>query len=285
MAELSALLHMDGTYTIRSGSRHLLVTDSSSVNTVKKTYTLIHSLFNVETPLIRVRTRSPRHQNIYRLEIADQPGFFQMLNEIGVLDSSLSPEPTIPARLTRKGCCCSSSLRGAFLGGGYVSEPYGPADLEIACSTAEFARTLMVLMSSKSIEAGMRMRRGQYVVYLKKRQEISYLLAVIGAHNEHLEWESQTIINTTKNQVNRVVNCDAANAKRLAEASIRQREAIAELEQRGLLDDADVGLSEIARARLEHPNASLAELGRMIDPSISKSSVQSRLRRLERMLE
>lgn len=284
LAELSALLHMDGTYTIRGGKRHVLVTDSSGVNTARKIFTLIHALFDVETPVIQVQRSSPCHENIYRLEIGDQPGFQQMLYELGILDRRLSPERSLPIRITRNDCCVAAALRGAFLGGGYVSEEFGPADLEISFSSGEASRSFEQLFIRKSLSPGFRARRGQWVLYLKKREQISAFLAVTGAHSAHLQWESQTIINSTKNKVNRLVNCDAANARRLAEASLMQREVISELMSLGLLGRGDPVLLEMAEARIRHPQASLAELGKLLDPPVSKSSVQSRMRRLLSLL-
>ncbi len=285
LAELSALLHMDGTYTIRGMQGHYLVTESSSPGTARKIYSLIHSLFSLETGVVKVSRSTPRRGNVYRLEIPDQPGFHQVLNELGVLDASLSPEPVVPARLTRYECCSGAALRGAFLGGGYVSEAYGRANLEISFTGADACEACAELMRRRSITPGIRKRRGQWVLYLKRRQHISDLLAVMGAHSAHLEWESQTILNSTKNEVNRLVNCDAANARRLSDASLRQREAIEKLVSQGALASADPRLSELAQARMSRPQASLAELGRMLDPPVTKAVVQSRMRRLEQLAE
>lgn len=284
IAELSALLHMDGTYRIRGHEGHYLVSESSGVHTARKIYTLIHQLFQVETSLVKVQRSSPRRESVYRLEIPEQEGFHQMLNEIGVLDSSLSPDTAIPRRITRNACCVAAALRGAFQGGGYLTEPYGPADFEIAFSSKDTAVAFRDLFSRKSLEPGMRQRGNQWVLYLKKRQQISDFLAVTGAYSAHLEWESQTIIKATKNAVNRLVNCDAANARRLAEASLRQREVIKELRGLGLLDNADPVLVELAGVRTAHPQASLAELGKLLEPPVSKAAVQGRMRRLSSML-
>lgn len=285
LAELSALLHVDGTYTIRGRRGHFLVTESSSPGTARKIYSLTHSLFTIETSVVKVSRSTPRRGNVYRLEIPDQPGFHQVMNELGVLDASLSPEPVVPGRLTRSECCAGAALRGAFLGGGYVSEAYGRADLEISLNDEGACEGFAALMRRRSIDPGVRRRRGQWVLYLKRRRDISEFLAVTGAHSAHLEWESQTIINSTKNEVNRLVNCDAANARRLSDASLRQREIIERLAAGGLLANADSRLSELAELRLARPQASMAELGRMLEPPVSKAVVQSRMRRLERIAE
>ena len=262
----------------------MLITESSGVYTARKIYSLVHTLFTLETPVIKVTRSTPRRGDVYRLEIPDQPGFQQALNELGILDAHLSPEPVVPRRLTRSECCAASALRGAFLGGGYVSEPFGQADFEISFATETAAGAFEDLFRRRGLEPRMRQRRSQWVLYLKKRQQISSFLAVVGAHAAHLEWESRTIMNSTRNDVNRLVNCDAANARRLAEASHRQRELASRLLAGGALIDAPGELAELAEARLAYPQASLAELGSLLDPPVSKSTVQSRMRRLESML-
>lgn len=283
LAELSALLHMDGTYAIRSGG-HMLLTESSGVYTARKIYTLLHALFTLETPLVKVKRSTPRRGTVYRLEIHDQPGFHQVLHELGVLDSSLTPEPVVPRRITRSDCCAAAAMRGAFLGGGFVSEPYGPAELEISFSVRRAAEAMAEIFARKGLPRAVRERRGQWVLYLKRRQNISEFLALTGAHEAHLDWESRTIMNATRNTVNRLVNCDSANARRLAEASLRQRELVTRLAGLGLLDGAPGPVKEMAELRLEHPQASLAELGRLAEPPVSKAVVQGRMRKLEAML-
>jgi hypothetical protein len=44
-------------------------------------------------------------------------------------------------------------------------------------------------------------------------------------------------------------------------------------------------LSGIAELRLEHPDVSLKELGKMLDPPIGKSGVNHRLRKLSEIAE
>ncbi|MBK5092345.1 MAG: DNA-binding protein WhiA [Actinobacteria bacterium] len=281
LAELSALLHMDGKYGVRGREGNFLVTESSSAYTARKIYTLMHSLFDVETSMVKVERSSPRKGNVYKLEVTEQPGFHQMLNELGVLDSSLSPEPWVPKRLAGRECCLAAVLRGAFLGGGYISEPYGLADFEISLSSKAAALACEELFNKKGLRPGIRKRRNQWVLYLKKREQISDFLAITGAHSTHLEWESQTIMNSTRNRVNRLVNCDTSNARRLSEASLRQREAIKEIKALGLLEMANPKLIELAEARLTYPQASLAELGMLLNTPVSKATVQGRMRRLE----
>lgn len=285
LAELSSLIHMEGVYRIRGSKGHSVATESTDVRTARKIYTLLHILFNVETPMVKIEQSTPCKRSVYRIEIPDQVGFHQILNELGILDSSLVPEPSIPPRLVRNECCVAAAMRGAFLGGGYISEPHGLYDFEIAFSSMEAAGLFCRLFRRKGLDPGVRQRRTQWVLYMKSMKTISEFLAITGAHGAYLDWESRMIINSTRNRVNRLVNCDQANVKRLTRASLRQREAIEKLKSAGMLDGLDPFLQEIAEVRLLNPQASMSEIGQMLEPPVSKSVVQGRMRRLEALAE
>ena len=51
------------------------------------------------------------------------------------------------------------------------------------------------------------------------------------------------------------------------------------------IENLPVGLKEIARLRLENPEASMSELGKMLRPVLGKSGVNHRLRKLEKLLK
>ena len=71
-------------------------------------------------------------------------------------------------------------------------------------------------------------------------------------------------------------------SRRTSAAALRQLEAIAYLETRGLLDDLPAALREMAALRLEHPYLNLAELAAESPEALTRSAVNHRLRRLER---
>ena len=55
------------------------------------------------------------------------------------------------------------------------------------------------------------------------------------------------------------------------------------IEEKIGLSALDEPLREVARLRLAHPEASLQELGAMLEPPLTKSGVNHRLRRLEKI--
>ena len=83
-----------------------------------------------------------------------------------------------------------------------------------------------------------------------------------------------------RNSLNRKVNCEAANIHKTVNAAVKQIEDIRFIEKTVGLQDLSEGLEEIARLRLQYPEATLKELGTMLNPQVGKSGVNHRLRKL-----
>ena len=83
-----------------------------------------------------------------------------------------------------------------------------------------------------------------------------------------------------RNTVNRRVNCETANINKTVNAAVKQMEDIKLIEKKTGLENLNEGLAEIARLRLQYPEATLKELGMMLNPQVGKSGVNHRLRKL-----
>ena len=87
-----------------------------------------------------------------------------------------------------------------------------------------------------------------------------------------------------RNSVNRLVNAETANMQKTAIAANKQVSQIQMIaKQIGGLDFLPQKLREVAQARLDHPDESLAELGDILE--ISKSGVNHRMRKLKQLAE
>ena len=76
------------------------------------------------------------------------------------------------------------------------------------------------------------------------------------------------------------MNCETANLNKTVNAAVKQVEDIMFLKQQGKLTDLPKALIEIADLRLEYQDASLKELGDMLNPPVGKSGVNHRLRKI-----
>ena len=76
---------------------------------------------------------------------------------------------------------------------------------------------------------------------------------------------------------------DEANVSRTVEAALRQTADIRLIDMEEGLIHLAPALNKLARLRLEHPGASMEDLGLMMVPPISKSAVNHRFRRLAKI--
>jgi DNA-binding protein WhiA len=198
----------------------------------------------------------------------------QLLHEVGVLSTALAPLPEPPGRLLQRRCCRAAYLRGAFVAAGSVSAPRAAGHLEIRAPEPEGAELVRRVARTDGVALHVSVRRGHAVAYAKSKQTIRELLAHMGAHDAVLSVDEAEVISRTREHANRATNCDEANLARQGSAARAQTEAIAALD----IDALGAGLRQVAELRLAHPDLSLAELGGLARPPLSKSAVAGRMR-------
>lgn len=246
---------------LSSGNKSALQLNLSSARTARKVFLLLAGT-GVERPsLTVVRTR---RQHRYKVSLPDFPG---------VIDPDPSGHPS-------QRCCRRAYLRGAFLARGSLTSPDRTYHLEISVTSREVSEQLVVLLDHLGISAGIAPKRQGYVVYLKDGEQIGEFLRLVEAHQAVLALENVRIVKDMRNQVNRLVNAETANVDKTVAASMHQTAAITYLADKIGIESFPYRLRTVARARLAMPYASLAELGASLEPKISKSAVNHRLRRL-----
>jgi DNA-binding protein WhiA len=280
LAELSALMHIEGTLHILGANRIAFHTESESAAVARKMFQLSKELFSL-SPEIRVH-KVPRlsGHNCYYLYLGEDERTAQVLNELGLIDNSMRPVLGVPARIVRRYCCGISYLRGAFLGGGYVSRPDQPVHLEINVQHPEMAGGLCDLLARYSLNAQVSTHKRLYAVYSKSRDDRVGFLALLGAYNSVLRLENDAVLREIKEKINRKVNSETANLERTVNAAQNQLKDIRYIEMTVGLEGLPCSLREVADVRLRHPEASLKELGSYLQPPISKSAVYHRLLRI-----
>jgi len=161
-----------------------------------------------------------------------------------------------------------------------MSNPKKAYHMEFVTDDLEKAERLQEIIRAFSVDAKIIQRKKHYVVYIKEGSQIVDLLNVMEAHVSLMDLENVRIIKEMRNQVNRQVNCEAANISKTVNAASKQIEDIIFIRDHVGFGNLNEGLRDIARLRIEHPEASLKELGAMLQPPISKSGVNHRLRKL-----
>lgn len=176
-------------------------------------------------------------------------------------------------RGSRDAAARSAYLAGAFQGCGSIVRPGGKGGyhLEFVHREEEFVRRVAGFSRAKLTVAR---RRNRWLAYTKSADGVTTFLSQLGLHDAVLEYEARAVLGEAKANANRLTNFDSANAGRTARAAARQQRALEKLDPEGLPD----ALREMLALRLEHPDASLAELARL--GGMTKSAANHRLRRL-----
>lgn len=190
-------------------------------------------------------------------------------------------ELTYPERVPPCPHCLSHFLRGIFLAVGRMSDFRKLYRLEFSCGDRREA--LASLLSEITDEPRRTERRGEQLLYYKTNSAICDLLAFIGAESSAFALINDNIEAGYRNAANRRANCEARNIERSVEASMRFVHIVRRLEAADLLGRLPDELRETAILRAENPTVSLATLGGRCSPPVSKSGMNHRLEKIERL--
>ena len=178
-------------------------------------------------------------------------------------------------------CCRTAFLRGAFLGGGSVTDPAKGYHMELTTTHQAVAReTRVLIQDAMEFTAKTAQRNGCVVLYIKQSEQISELLALLGAGVASMGIIEARLEKELNNKVNRRCNCDDANISKVVDAAQGQLNAIEILKEKGLLEKLPAKLQQAAAARENNPESSLSELAVMMDPPITKPAMNQRLKKL-----
>ena len=177
-------------------------------------------------------------------------------------------------------CCRAAFLRGAFMAGGSVTDPEKRYHLELATSHLRVSREVRTLMDEMGFAPKCIDRAGSHVLYFKQSDLIEDFLTTLGAPVCAMGVMEAKVEKDLRNGVNRRVNCETANLGKAVDAAQEQLAAIRRLEERGLFQDLPDKLRQTAQLRRENPEATLLELAQSMDPPVSKSAINHRMRKL-----
>ena len=128
-------------------------------------------------------------------------------------------------------------------------------------------------------------RKGSGVLYYKQSDSIEDFLTCVGAPVSAMAVMQAKIEKDWRNEANRKTNCDTANVSKAVDAAQQQLAVLRRLEKCGILETLNDKLSQTAKLRREHPEATLAELAELHEPPTTKSTVNHRMRKLMALAE
>jgi hypothetical protein len=280
-AEFAALIKTNGTLLPTKDNQVVLNINTESAALARKNFLLLKEIFQIYAHIQVKRKRKLRKNNIYIVRVSSPADASRVLERLRILDDKSQLKETIPGRLVRKECCRRAYLRGLFLGSGSINNPSSNYHLEITSSSENYAREICRLLQKFNLHPGLIARKNGFVAYLKEGGQIADCLNIIGAHTALLDMENIRVYKGMRNQINRLVNCETANLSKTVNASLNQLETIKFIASTLGIGKLPLPLRQVASARLTYPDASLRELGELIEPKIGKSGVRYRLKKLE----
>ena len=283
IAELAALISMCGSVMIDENNNYKIRIKTETQPTAEKIKKLLWKTFKVD---VDISTRENAYSKVgrtYTLLVGDHQQALKILqatkliNENNEIGENFSITNNI---VIMKDCCKRAFIRGAFMAAGSISDPNKSYHFEIKCNSEKKANQLIELLENYNIDGKMVARKGGYVVYIKEGEGIVDVLNVMEANVSLMEMENVRILKGMSNYYNRQVNCETANIKKTVATSVRQIDDIDFIIQNKGIDYLPEKLQDIAWVRKENPDASLQELGEMLDPPLGKSGVNHRLRKI-----
>lgn len=288
LSEIGALTQTSGHLSFLGRGRIAVHYRLENTGAVRRLFQLLKTRLGVSPQLHYTQTRQWGGRRTWALTLneADSRTLLTALHMIeSGEDGQITLKRSVPRHPLTRQCCRKAFLRGAFLGAGAMSSPEKEYHLEWKAEDRRLGETLLRLTEKSGLKVGSYDRRGLQVIYMKDAEQIAAALAMMGASGSVLRMENIRIRRQTRLRATRAANCDEHNSERMLDAAMKQAEACRNISLKQGLFTLPPALAEIARKRMENPDMSLTELGESMQPPLSKSAVNHRMRRLMEIAE
>jgi len=209
--------------------------------------------------------------------------FFCVLSDKRVLKKVIEYETMTSGfadQLIKQECCRDAFLRGAFLGGGTMTDPKKTYNMEFTLYSKKIHDEFKRLLESMDLGFRSIKKKNSFVLYTKNSDIICDALAHIGAFSAQMEILNVKIEKEVRSDITRTSNGETANMDKVIEASSRHIKAVEKIEQLMGIDNLPDELREVALLRRDNKDLSLEQLGKKLMPPLSKSGVNHRLKKI-----
>ncbi len=274
-AELSALLWINSEISLSSdGIKLEYLTINPTIS--RRLVTLLKGLYDCEIELLTKERERLNRSCLYIIRVTS--GADLIIKDNGLLDYN-----GVRHQHILNDCCKRSYMRGAFLACGSLNDPVKSYHLEMACNDEREIVFLQKLMNENELNAKITRRRNNLIVYLKEASKIADFLNLIGCSRNYFNYNDTMIKRDISNSINRVINCEVANAQKTLASSKQQTFEIEFLIDLLGKDKIDGKMLEVMQLRLDNPDSSLNELVSIAQNnnlSLTKSGLNHRYRKI-----
>ena len=285
-AFLAAFIKVNGHLTFSNG-QSLIICKTENAKIAKFIYHSINRIYGI-TPRFSYSKEMNFKKRVTYSVIIEEGDYIIGDLEISFLDGKIAKNIVLNDDMI------SGYVSGAFLASGSVNSPKNSNyHLEISLNDESYAHWFSkLLLKYKGTEFSPKVvqRRNNFVVYIKKAQQVADFLSMMGCVNKTLEFENIRIDREFSSIGNRLQNLDSANYEKTTLAAEKQ---IKDIE----IIDTVLGIDKVQnkkqqtlmRLRLENPDLTLFELSqemtKQLGEEITKSNINHLFRAIHNMAE
>ena len=283
LAELSVILRFTASVHVVNATM-ILEAEFDSAQLANRVKNDLKELFGIDSKVDILHATGVRKSSRHNLRVVKQVDL--LIRQTGLYYPTGKPVRGIHSRFISDSTEVAAAVwRGALMSHGSLTDPGRSSSLEVGCPSNEAASSLVGLAKRLGIQgAKSREVRGVHRVVVRESDEISQLLALVGAVGIREKWDSLRAKREVRSTASRLANFDDANLRRSAQAAVAAGARVARaLEILG--PDIPEHLKYAGELRLKHKQASLDELGHLATPPMTKDAVAGRIRRLLAMAD
>ncbi len=293
LAQLSAIIHSAGEFVIGNGEYFIQIkTDIQKIyDIVNDTLSRLYGEYAEITLDEDVNiNKSVRYLISIPASVSKQLMFdcgLARINSEGVFELVQG----IDEHIIESDCCAKAYIKGVFITSMTAnivinsdmmdqSRVFSGYHIEFVLNNEIFADDFSSLLFSQGISSKKNKRKNVIVLYIKESEQVSDLLASVGAFKSVLKLQNEVTLREVRNLVNRQNNCINANITKTVNASVRQLEAIQKIERTIGIETLPDSLQELCLVRLANPEETLESLTKLVSTPITKSGINHKFRKL-----
>ncbi len=280
---LAAIIKLSGSLSLSQSGLHLSIT-SENAKIARYIYALVEELYQI-TPEIKYHQKTNLRKNrVYTVFIEENVD--HLLSDLKLADAFFGIETGIEKEILENDDAGRAYLKGAFLATGTIRDPEsGKYQLEIFSVYLDHAQGLAQLLQKFMLDAKTIEHKSGAITYLQKAEDIMDFLIVVGAMECKDDFEAVKMIREARNDINRANNAETANIAKTITASMKTINNIITIMDTIGLEELPIELQQVAHMRINHPDYSIQQIADSLEPPLSKSGVNHRLRKINKIAD
>lgn len=279
---LSSFLRCNGELILSKNEERIII-KTENAKIAKFIYKLLKEVFNENNIKLSFS---------YRKNMRFNKSYEYIINILSAIDEVISKlsifnlDDKIPYLLTNSEKKVRGYIVGLFLVSGSCSNPKSSNyHFEMYTHDEKYSKNILSLIKNKikvyPFDFKMIKRRNNYVIYLKRSDQIASFLAYMDANQSSLIYEGYRLDRDVANNVNRQENLDIYNYKKVIKNSEELINIINLIDRKlGIKNINNEKLRELCYLRKDYPESSYNDLALLLSEKLNKPISKSNVNHL-----